>query len=444
MNLQDMPQIGDLVDGKYTLVGLLGKGGFGMVVEATHVHLQGQRFAIKFLLERQLNDPEERERFNREAFVGTVLESGRNVKVTDAGEFVRMPNGYGFPYIVMEYLEGKDLDALVKKDGPLPIHVAVDYILQACIALAEAHKRGIFHRDLKPANLFLTTRLGAPFVKVLDFGLAKANTASSGVPATTTGVIILSVGFAPPEQQKGLKHAGALSDIFSLGASLYFLLTGKLAFDGGDNIYDLMIAVARDPPIPMRQFRQDVPAGLVATIEWALEKDPKARPQTVVEFARSLVPFGSAEAGQLFAEVVRAAGGETPAVVKAEDKGGTIKIPPEPEPPTIHIVRPPKPRQTNWLLVVLALVALVILLISVALWLNRDSTDPPVTDALTSASARIESKPQPSTESPAPVPTASATALPTASSTTTASGSASSKKPPAPTPTSKSKYVGTP
>lgn len=468
MNLPHIPQDGDIVD-KYSLVRVLGKGGFGIVFEAKNAHLPGKRVAIKFLLERQLNNREERERFNRETHIGTLLESGRNVDVIDAGEFVKQPNASGIPYIVMEYLEGKDLDAHVDTYGPLLIQNAVDYILQACIALAEAHSRGIFHRDIKPANLFLTSHLGAPFIKVLDFGLAKTNTGPSGVPATTTGLIMLSVGYAPPEQQKGLKLADALSDIFSLGASLYFLLTGSRPFAGYD-IHDIMVAVARDAPIPMGRFRQDVPPALIGVIERALEKEPEARPQSVVEFARLLVPFGSAEAMRLYTDVERAAALGTHGVAEVQRGGGTIKIPnvpsvssieptiqrqpaqpapvapspamptPPPAPPTVRVIPQPAPiqqhvpRQTNRLLVVLGLVALTVPLIGIAFWMIQRSTGQTISSAVPLVSEMAIANSSAAIDDTAPaVSTSSSTAVPIVSSSSppTKPISGSAPKPPA-------------
>lgn len=447
MNLTHIPQPGDVIDRKYILDRMLGKGGFGIVFEAKHTNLPGQRNAIKFLLERQLNDTEERERFRREAHVGTVLRSGRNVQVIDAGEFFRFPTAPGLPYIVMEFLEGNDLDAYVGTHGVLGVHTAVDFILQACIALAEAHGRGIYHRDIKPANLFLTSHLGAPYIKVLDFGLAKSNGGPVGVPKTTTGIIMLSVGYAPPEQQKGLKLADALSDIFSLAATLYFLLTGSRPF-AGDDIHDIMVAVARDAPMPMGHFRPDVPNALVDVIHRALEKEPSARPKSVVEFAHLLVPFGSAEAMRIFGDVQRAAllGGPS---ADSGQGGGTVKMPPPlvasidpptvrqppptpapigapvnpPAPPTVPFtprpgsIPPTTPRQTPWLIVGLVFVVVAVVATLIALWIGR-ADDSQVAQQPPSASAEKNPGPPPTTpESATPIPPPSSTTVPPPSST---------------------------
>jgi eukaryotic-like serine/threonine-protein kinase len=468
MSAPHIPQAGDIVGGKYILDRLLGKGGFGIVFEAKHAELP-RRAAIKFLLERQLNNSEERNRFNREADIGSLLQTGHNVDVSDKGEFVRWPNAPGIPYIVMEYLEGKDLNAHVGSEGPLPVHTAVDYILQACIALAEAHGRGIFHRDIKPANLFLlTSHRGAQIIKVLDFGLAKTNETHDGIPTTRSGIIIASVGYASPEQQQALNLANGLSDIFSLGASLYFLLTGRRAFAGATT-NDIFVAVARDAPMPIAQFRQDVPQGLVDVIERALEKKPVDRPQSIVEFAWLLVPFGSDEAIGLFEEVEQAAALGACAALKVPIDGGTIKlddshlapsvdsitiprhppqlapVPPRVATPTLPTPSPAaatptpalpteelflRPRQTNWLIVALALVALTVPIMGIGFWMSRSV---PAPTPVPSASIMKESLPMasiaPSSNSPV-VPTgptnvpqstasSSATAVTTTSATMT-------------------------
>src|ERR1041385_7830322 len=146
---------------------MLGEGGMGIVAEAVHMGL-GHRVALK-LLKRDMVRPDHRERFFREARAAGSLRSEHVVGIKDVDT---LPDGS--PFLVMEYLEGTDLGGLVRQRGPLPPEEAIDYVLQTCHAVAEAHTRGITHRDLKPANLFLTRRPdGAPLVKVLDFGIAK-------------------------------------------------------------------------------------------------------------------------------------------------------------------------------------------------------------------------------------------------------------------------------
>src|SRR5579864_8602341 len=161
-------QIGDVLAGKYRVDRILGVGGMGIVVAATHLQLD-QKVALKFMLPEALKLPALVERFAREARAAVRLKSDHVARVLDVGTL-----DTGSPYMVMEYLEGSDLGSLVERQGPMPVAMAVDCVLQACDAVAEAHALGIVHRDLKPRNLFMTTRNdGRALVKVLDFGISK-------------------------------------------------------------------------------------------------------------------------------------------------------------------------------------------------------------------------------------------------------------------------------
>jgi serine/threonine protein kinase len=174
---------GEVLLGRYRVERVLGQGGMGIVVAARHVEL-GQLHAIKFLLPEMLEHQEVVERFLREARAAATLTSDHVVRVSDVG---RMDNGA--PYMVMEYLDGCDLKALVSREGPLPIDDALTYVLHVCDAISEAHGAGIIHRDLKPANLFLVRRRGRPAcVKVLDFGISK-HTGPEEVDLTNTNMI---------------------------------------------------------------------------------------------------------------------------------------------------------------------------------------------------------------------------------------------------------------
>lgn len=163
---------GETIAGKYRVERTLGQGGMGVVVAARHLHLQ-QSVAIKFLRPELMGGGEAVERFQREARAAVRIQNEHVARVLDVGAL-----DSGVPYIVMEYLDGVDLAAWIEKQGPVPARQAVDFVLQACEALAEAHSLGIVHRDLKPANLFCIRRPdGALFVKVLDFGISRSSTA---------------------------------------------------------------------------------------------------------------------------------------------------------------------------------------------------------------------------------------------------------------------------
>src|SRR5580700_8244830 len=183
----DIPPVqeGEILDGKYRVDRVLGVGGMGIVVAATHVHLN-TRVAIKFLLPAAMGNAQVIERFAREARAAVQIQSEHVARVTDVGS---LPTGS--PYMVMEYLEGGDLADTLAQSGPMPVAQAVGFVLQACEAIAEAHSLGIVHRDLKPANLFLARRTGRDaVVKVLDFGISKTLDTQSGMSLTGTSSIM--------------------------------------------------------------------------------------------------------------------------------------------------------------------------------------------------------------------------------------------------------------
>src|SRR5882672_605361 len=186
--MNDVVQVGQVLAGKYRVERVLGQGGMGVVVAATHLQL-GQLFALKFLLPHMCQHGEAVARFAREARAVVQIQSEHVARVTDVGTLES-----GAPYMVMEYLQGSDLAEVVRSRGPLPIGEAVGFMLQACEAIAEAHALGIVHRDLKPANMFLTRRRdGSPLVKVLDFGISKAlqETLGGASPSVTSTAAIM-------------------------------------------------------------------------------------------------------------------------------------------------------------------------------------------------------------------------------------------------------------
>jgi len=205
---------GDVLGGKFRIERVLGEGGMGIVCAATHLQL-GQLVALKFMLPQAMAHAENIARFEREARNAVRLKSDHVAKVTDVG---RLDDGA--PYMVMEYLEGNDLDAVLAERGPLPIPVAVDFVLQACEAVAEAHSLGIVHRDLKPKNLFLATKHGGrSIVKVLDFGIAKQLGVTEDMSLTRTTQVIGSPNYMSPEQLRASKDVDHRTDIWALGPS---------------------------------------------------------------------------------------------------------------------------------------------------------------------------------------------------------------------------------
>ncbi|HEX6272283.1 MAG TPA: serine/threonine-protein kinase [Polyangiaceae bacterium] len=281
-------QPGQILLGKYRIERVLGVGGMGVVVAATHVTLE-ERVAIKFLLPDALQNAEAVARFLREARAAVRIKSEHVARVTDVGTLET-----GAPYMIMEYLDGGDLGALAKTHGALPVELAVEYLLQACEALAEAHALGIIHRDLKPSNLFVVTRAdGTPSVKVLDFGISKvtgmgSSGADLGMTKTTT--IMGSPLYMSPEQMASSRDVDARTDIWALGAILFELLTGRVPFQA-DTITQLCAMILQQRAEPLRNFRPDAPEGLQNVISRCLEKDRNHRYANIAEFAHSLAPF---------------------------------------------------------------------------------------------------------------------------------------------------------
>ncbi|MDF2696371.1 MAG: Serine/threonine-protein kinase pkn3, partial [Labilithrix sp.] len=214
-----MPQPGDLVAGKYAVVRVLGEGGMGIVYEATHQRLR-QRVALKMLLPSMLEHEVIVSRFEREARAAAQLRGRHCAKVKDVDV-----TSDGLPYMVMDFLEGHDLQVEIERRGRLPIGEAVDYVLQACAAMVEAHQLGIIHRDLKPSNLFLELDPDSGgeswIVKVLDFGISKVAANEGDAKLTEVDAIMGTALYMSPEQVKASHSVDARSDIWALGVILY-------------------------------------------------------------------------------------------------------------------------------------------------------------------------------------------------------------------------------
>jgi eukaryotic-like serine/threonine-protein kinase len=281
---------GQILAGKYRVERVLGSGGMGFVVAAWHLELE-QRVAMKFLHPLALERADTAERFRREARSAAKIRSEHVARVIDVG----IMEG-GVPYMVMEYLEGHDIAGEMEKVGMLPIEDAIDFVLQAIEALAEAHAAGIVHRDLKPANLFIATRAdGSRIVKVLDFGISKSLLGASvaELSLTRTSVLIGSPLYMSPEQMRSAKDVDTRTDIWSLGVIMYEMIAGQPPYTG-DSIPALCASLLSDTPVSMRSLRADVPPELEDIIMRCLAKDRQYRFSTVGELARALAQFGSA------------------------------------------------------------------------------------------------------------------------------------------------------
>jgi serine/threonine-protein kinase len=294
------PAPGEVVAGKYRVERVLGAGGMGIVVAARHIELD-ERVALK-VLRAEVVSPETTARFLREARSSAKIKSEHVVRVSDVGTL-----DAGTPFMVMELLEGKDLAAALVERAQLPVGEAVEIVLQACEAVAEAHALGIVHRDLKPANLFLARRPGGKVcVKVVDFGISKVTTQGAlgeDAAMTRTSTWLGSPLYMSPEQMRSARSVDARTDIWSLGLILYQSLAGRVPFDA-PSLPDLCLKVVHEEPPSLAALRPDLPEGLVAVVMRCLEKKPDARYLNVAELALDLAPFAPERARESVERIV--------------------------------------------------------------------------------------------------------------------------------------------
>ncbi len=275
-------QVGDVLSGRYRVVGERGAGAMGTVFEAEEVHT-GARVAVKVLRPEVADIPNVAARLEREGRLVAQLSSPHVVRVFDIG---RTPAG--LPFVVMELLEGRDLGTELAQRGTLPVGEAVRWVRQACEALDQAHRAGMVHRDLKPSNLFLARTAEGPVLKVLDFGVSKELGGSAAL--TMTHAALGTPLYMSPEQVRSATSVDPRSDVWALGVVLFELVTGRTPHDGSSGPV-VMASILADAPLTLRAARPDAPPELEAVVSAALEKDPAKRIPSARALSAALAPF---------------------------------------------------------------------------------------------------------------------------------------------------------
>jgi serine/threonine protein kinase len=274
-------QPGQVLDGKYSVLRLLGEGGMGAVYEAEHTFL-GRKVAIKVLNNDFAHNGEAVRRFYREAQAAARIGHENICEVTDVGQIVDSP------YIVMQLLQGKSLSAAIVEAAPFPMGRAVDVATQMLDALGAAHAAGIVHRDMKPDNVFLTKIAGRDdFVKLLDFGISKVRVAAGGTKLTQEGSVLGTPQYMAPEQARGESDVDGRADIWAVGVIIFEMLTGRVPFDGPN--YNKIIFDVVAAPIPrLRALREGITPELESVVLRAMERDLSRRFRTTAEFREAL------------------------------------------------------------------------------------------------------------------------------------------------------------
>jgi eukaryotic-like serine/threonine-protein kinase len=353
-----LPSPGQLVGGKYRIEHLLGKGAMGAVFVA-HQELLQQRVALKVMLPEAAASEQAAARFLNEARAASKIEGEHVARVFDVGQLET-----GAPFIALELLDGSDLAKVLLARRRISVSEAVDYVLQALEALAQAHVLGIVHRDLKPANLFLAQRRdGSRVVKVLDFGISKVIAPETGGAPnvlTASTSVLGSPLYMAPEQVRRSKSVDARADVWAVGVILFELLAGQPPFDA-ENVADVFVAILHQAPRPLHLLRPDLPDGIEAVVMRCLAKDASQRFGNVSELAAALSPFGPPHAQMSVDRIVRTVAGapriqtllapEHPVyAARHVTTSGATHAPPSPD-PKVRALRVP------WVLVATLLVA---------------------------------------------------------------------------------------
>jgi serine/threonine-protein kinase len=275
----------DLILGSYVLLHRLGEGGMGQVFKARHRKMN-RAVALKVIRRDKLGNPEAIRRFFREVQAVATLDHPNIVQAFDAGEA-----GSTY-YFAMEYVEGRDLGRMIKQKGPLKLGKACEYIRQAALGLQHAHEKGMVHRDIKPSNIIVrgtgSGSEGAPLVKILDMGLARVGGPladdGGGEPLTQVHAVLGTPDFIAPEQAQSSHGADIRSDLYSLGCTFYYVLTGQVPFPV-ESPMEKLLKHYMEPPPAVEALRPEVPRGISRVVRQLMAKSPDERPQTPAELA---------------------------------------------------------------------------------------------------------------------------------------------------------------
>jgi len=280
----DSLSIGALLGARYRIERSIGRGAMGIVYAARDVELC-RDVALKVLPSHRLDDPDAVERFMRQARAMARIEHRGTVRVYDRGM-----HDDRVPYVVMERLNGRDLRRALRESGPLSVARAVEVAIELCEAIVAVHRQGVVHRDLKPANVFLVEGCGDAQVKLLDFGIAQMSASvvdDEERSFTASGAVLGTLPYLAPEVLDGAERASPASDLYGLACTLYEMIAGHAPFRA-DNRAELLAAILRDPPRPLRERVPSVPEGLDTLIRRSLAKDPRARHGSVHELLEEL------------------------------------------------------------------------------------------------------------------------------------------------------------
>jgi serine/threonine-protein kinase len=283
----------ELIVGPYVLLERIGEGGMGQVFKAWHRHLD-RTVALKVIRKDRLDSQETVRRFQREIEVAARLSHPNIVAALDAGEVA------GSRYVALEYVEGIDLAKLVKQRGPLPVAQACDYVRQAALGLQHAFERGLIHRDIKPSNLLVARAAGAPddqacVVKILDMGLARAQGPTADSDEVTQFQATLGTpDFISPEQARDARSADIRADLYSLGCTLYYLLTGSVPYPNAAPM-EKLLKHWMEEPTPVEELRPEVGPEVAEIVRKLMAKRPEDRYQLPVELVAALAGIAEFE-----------------------------------------------------------------------------------------------------------------------------------------------------